>query len=55
VAGVGAPLGIGTIQLEDGQSLQGFLCESYAVKDAVDISNFGGWRAYVTSLAKKQG
>jgi allophanate hydrolase len=53
VAGIGAPLGIGTIQLEDGQSVQGFLCESYAVKAAVDISKFGGWKAYVASLAKK--
>jgi allophanate hydrolase len=27
--------------------VQGFVCEQYAVKDAADISHFGGWRAYL--------
>jgi allophanate hydrolase len=49
VAGIGAPLCIGTLQLEDGQSVQGFVCESYAIAGATDISSFGGWRAYVAS------
>jgi allophanate hydrolase len=47
VAGIPAPLGIGTITLADGAQVQGFICEPYAVKDAVDISCFGGWRAYL--------
>jgi len=49
VAGIGGPLGIGMVQLEDGESVQGFLCEPYAVVNATDISSFGGWRAYVAS------
>lgn len=47
VAGIPAPLGIGTITLASGEKVQGFVCEQYAVADAVDISHFGGWRAYL--------
>ncbi|MDO8988370.1 MAG: allophanate hydrolase [Sideroxyarcus sp.] len=47
VAGIPAPLGIGTITLGSGEQVQGFVCEQYAVKDATDISHFGGWRAYL--------
>ncbi len=46
-----APLGIGMITLADGTTVQGFLCESYATEDAKDITSFGGWRAYVKSMA----
>ena len=41
------PLGVGTIDLEDGQSVKGFLVESYAVEGARDITEFGGWRNYL--------
>ena len=44
-----APLGIGSIFLEDGSTARGFLCEAIAVKDAEDITHFGGWRAYLAS------
>jgi allophanate hydrolase len=47
LAGVGAPLAIGTLALDDGTQVHGFLCESAAVARAEDISAFGGWRAYV--------
>jgi allophanate hydrolase len=46
VAGIAAPLGIGTIELEDGESVKGFLCEPYAVDGLPDITTFGGWRRY---------
>ena len=42
-----APLGIGTIQLSDGGSVQGFLCEGVATEGATDISDLADWRAYV--------
>lgn len=42
-----APLGIGTLRLEDGSEVKGFICESYALREAVDISAHGGWRAYL--------
>lgn len=45
---VPAPLCIGTVVLEDGSCAQGFLCETYATKDALDITEFGGWRGYLT-------
>jgi allophanate hydrolase len=53
VADVPAPLGIGTLQLADGHSVKGFICEPSAVDDdsgALDITPFGGWLAYLASL-----
>lgn len=50
VAGIPAPLGIGKVTLEDGSQICGFICETAAVSDAEDISHFGGWRAWLTSL-----
>jgi len=51
VAGIAAPLGIGTLTLADGSRVQGFLCESAALDDAQDITRFGGWRAYRAQAA----
>ena len=45
-----SPLGIGRIELEDGDAMPGFICESYAVAAATDITAGGGWRAHLTSL-----
>jgi allophanate hydrolase len=50
VAGVPAPLVIGTVALEDGRRVKGFLCEADAVAGALDITAYGGWRAYRASL-----
>jgi allophanate hydrolase len=47
VAEIPAPLGVGMIELADGRRVQGFLCEAAAVQNALDISHFGGWRAYL--------
>jgi len=46
VAAVPPPLCIGTIALESGESVKGFLCEAHALAGAQDISAFGGWKAY---------
>ena len=46
VAQIPPPLGIGTLELEDGARVQGFLCEQYAVQGRADITAYGGWRAY---------
>ncbi len=51
VALIPPPLGIGTLQLADGRLVQGFVCEAQATQGAQDISHFGGWRAYLASLA----
>ena len=50
VALIPAPLGIGTLALEAGIHVQGFICEPLALTGARDISSFGGWRAYIDSL-----
>ncbi|HKQ69185.1 MAG TPA: allophanate hydrolase, partial [Polyangiaceae bacterium] len=50
IAKVRAPLCIGTLALEDGTSVHGFLCEASATTNAEDISAHGGWRAYLASL-----
>jgi len=50
VAGVSAPLAIGTITLADGRSVKGFICEADAVAGARDITAHGGWRAYRTAV-----
>jgi allophanate hydrolase len=49
VAGIPAPLGIGSIVLECGAVAQGFLCEAWAVATAQDITAFGGWRSYMAT------
>lgn len=46
-----SPLGIGTIELEDGEQARGFLCEHYATRGARDITALGSWRAYVAERA----
>ncbi|MBO1041171.1 allophanate hydrolase [Brucella pituitosa] len=50
VNAIPAPLGIGTIKLEDGSEVKGFLCEPFALRDAKEITHFGGWRFYQASL-----
>jgi allophanate hydrolase len=49
VSAIPAPLSIGAIRLSDGRQVQGFLVEPEAIKGARDISDFGGWRAFVES------
>lgn len=49
LAGIPAPLGIGSLLLADGYRVQGFVCESWAVVEALEITEFGGWRAWLRS------
>lgn len=51
VAGIPAPLGIGSLELADGSWVKGFICEPAAIAGATDISVFGGWRAYLSRRA----
>ena len=46
VAGLPAPMAIGTVTLDDGDDVTGFLVEPHAVVGAEDITHHGGWRAY---------
>jgi allophanate hydrolase len=47
VAEIPPPLGIGTLTLQDGAKVKGFLCEAYAVTGAENITAFGGWRKWL--------
>ena len=49
VAAIPAPLGIGTVRIDDGEEIKCFLCEPFALSGATDITHFGGWRAYRSS------
>jgi allophanate hydrolase len=51
VAEVPAPLAIGTVTLDDGTSVKGFVAEPRALDGASDITALGGWRAYIGSLS----
>ncbi len=46
VAALPAPMGIGKVTLADGSEHPGFLCEAHALKNAENITAYGGWRAY---------
>jgi allophanate hydrolase len=50
VDGVPQPLSIGTLRLEDGTLVKGFLVEPAATEDAIDITRLGGWRRYLETL-----
>lgn len=49
LATIPSPLGLGPVELRDGRVVHGFLCEAAAVGAAVDITAFGGWRAYLAA------
>ena len=49
VAEVPPPLAIGSVQAADGRWVKGFVCEPEALHGAIDISHFGGWRAFLAS------
>lgn len=51
VAAIPPPLGIGTIALDNGSTVKGFLCEAHAVADAENITRHGGWRAYLSDVS----
>ena len=47
VDGIPGPLGIGTVELDSGEKIRGFLCEPFAIAGAEDISDLGSWRRYL--------
>ncbi|CAF0739906.1 unnamed protein product [Didymodactylos carnosus] len=46
-AQIPSPLGIGKIILKDGSQAPGFVCESYAIHNAVDITPLRSWRTFL--------
>jgi allophanate hydrolase len=53
VTNIPPPLGIGKIALSDGRMVSGFLCESHAVADAREITEYGGWRSYLENARER--
>ncbi|WP_296666385.1 allophanate hydrolase [Demequina sp.] len=53
LATIPAPLGIGTVELVDGSRVHGFVCEAIGLEDARDVTEFGGWRAYLADARAK--
>ena len=51
IARIAPPLGVGTIALDGGVGVLGFLCESYAAQGSLDITQYGGWRTFKASVA----
>jgi allophanate hydrolase len=44
---VGSPLAIGSVLLDDGSLVHGFVCEGFVDDEATDITSFGSWRTYL--------
>ena len=45
------PLGLGSLELADGRRVHGFVCEAHALVGARDITEYGGWRAFLGAAA----
>jgi len=42
------PLAIGNVRLADGALVKGFVCEPAGLEGAEDLTQFGGWRAFLS-------
>lgn len=49
IALIPSPLAIGSVLLDDGRQVKGFVCEGFAAVGADDITALGGWRAFLAS------
>ncbi|MDD2857276.1 MAG: allophanate hydrolase [Candidatus Nanopelagicales bacterium] len=54
VATIAPPLLLGPLELDDGTTVLGFIAEPGAADPARDITDFGGWRAFVTARERLQ-
>jgi allophanate hydrolase len=50
VNAVPGPLGFGRVELADGTTVCGFICEPAGVQSENEITQHGGWRAWLASL-----
>lgn len=48
-----APLGIGSVELSDGTTVKGFVCEAYGVEDGQDITHLADWRQDLSRLEQQ--
>ena len=50
------PLAVGSVWLDDGSSVHGFICEGYVAdreQGVEDISHLGSWKAFLTRQESK--
>jgi allophanate hydrolase len=45
------PLGLGKVEIDGGELVIGFICQPEGIQTATNISEFGGWRNYLSSLS----
>jgi len=50
LAALPAPMALGPVNLSDGRTAVGFLCEPAALEGAAEITGYGGWRGYLSPL-----
>ena len=53
LSGVAPPLALGSVELEDGRWVHGFVGDAGAALGATDITRFGGWRGYRETLGRE--
>lgn len=53
VADIPAPISIGSLMLADRSVVKGFLCEPTALQQALEITEFGGWRNWLAAERNK--
>ena len=54
LAEIPAPLGLGQLTLNDGRSVIGFICEPRALDGALDVTEFGGWKAFRAAVTRAE-
>ena len=47
--GISFPLGLGSVELENGTWVKGFVCDAGVVTDSLDITSHRGWRNFIQS------
>ncbi|MDA3875327.1 MAG: hypothetical protein PF795_15375 [Kiritimatiellae bacterium] len=43
---------MGTVPLEDGREVKGFICEALAAHQATDSTSFGSWKEYIRTIVQ---
>ena len=51
LTGIPAPLGLGKVELADGRWETGFICDTFGLEGAREITSFGGWRRWIANSA----
>ena len=51
LTGIPAPLGLGKVELSDDRWETGFICDTFGLEGAREITSFGGWRRWMANTA----